>query len=109
MNQSAEATKPRMLSKSANPLHAASGSNVCWSDVANLVVTEHGSVAWTETGRIATTTGTTSTIVVVRRAEVSAPASTLDKSAAINPQSLRLSGHTVSWEDGGQLKTAVLP
>lgn len=73
--------------------------------IVDLVVTPRGSVAWTEheTGHVFKRTTFT-----VSRAEASRPTKVLDTSPTIDPESLRLSGHTVRWQDAGQSRSAAL-
>jgi hypothetical protein len=62
--------------------------------VARLVVTGTGGAAWA-------TTSTKSWPTVEIRKDDKHGQATLDRGATINPKSLRLHGHTLSWVDGG--------
>jgi hypothetical protein len=71
--------------------------------VSGVVVTPRGSVAW-----IASTGRRGAESFEVRAAQASAPAQLLDQGPAIAPGSLRVAGSEVSWQDGGQRRTAKL-
>lgn len=73
-------------------------------EVADLVVTSRGSVAWIvrRGAHCATVT------FEVHSARTSGAAALLEEGPAIAPGSLRVSGQTVSWENGGQRKSASL-
>jgi hypothetical protein len=75
-------------------------------DVTDFVVNNHGSVAWIterqkrggfEEGRTVQVVGPTGITTVI------------DASTTIDPTSLRLSGHTLSWSDGGMKRTVPMP
>lgn len=73
--------------------------------VVDLVATRRGSVAWTIHAQSRNKKAT----YAVYRAEVSRPSRLLDKSRVIDPRSLRISGHTVSWVSAGRRRSAQLP
>jgi hypothetical protein len=77
---------------------------ISFRDIADLVVTHRGSVAWIvrEGTRCQTVT------FGVYRAQTSGTPALLEEGPAIAPQSLRVSHQTVSWENGGQRKSAPL-
>jgi hypothetical protein len=88
------------------------GCALSFADIVDLVVTTRGSVAWTERVGKPTAHGGAdckATTFTVSRAETSSPATVLDTSRTIDPGSLRLSGHTVSWEDAGKRRSVALP
>jgi hypothetical protein len=74
-------------------------------EVADLVVTYRGSVAWIvrKGARCRTTT------FEIYSAQVSGALTLLEEGPAIVPGSLRLSNRTVSWGNAGQRKSAHLP
>lgn len=74
--------------------------------VGELVVGRNGSVAWTESRRARPAAGPT--FLVIAAAASGRPA-VLDEGPAVDESSLRLSGSTLSWRDGGRLATARLP
>lgn len=73
-------------------------------EVTDLVVTYRGSVAWIVRRGAHCATGT----FEVHRARTSGAAALLEEGPAIAPGSLRVSGQTVSWENGGQQKSSSL-
>jgi hypothetical protein len=71
--------------------------------VTDLVVSNRGSVAWITERR---------TLEEQRTVQVVGPtgiATVADASTTIGSASLRLSGHTLSWSDGGVRRTAPMP
>lgn len=77
---------------------------ISFSDVSDLVVTDHGSVAWliSKGSRCKTTT------FEVYSAVASGAPTLLEEGPAIVPGSLRVSHETVSWENAGQRRSAHL-
>lgn len=75
---------------------------ISFRELADLVVTRRGSVAWIvrEGARCTTTT------FGVYGAGTSATPALLEQGPAIVPGSLRVSDHTVSWQNAGQRKSA---
>jgi hypothetical protein len=78
---------------------------ISFSQVTDLVVTHHGSVAWIvrKGARCQTTT------FEVHSAQVSGTPALLEEGSAILPESLRFSHGTVTWENAGQQRSAHLP
>jgi hypothetical protein len=67
-------------------------------EVANLLVSSRGSVAWiVSRGRDGRTSG-----FDVHSADAHGPIRVLDKGIGIDPKSLRLVGNTLTWENAGQ-------
>jgi len=77
-----------------DPADPPSASTRPCPSVARLVVTGTGGAAWT-------TTSTTNWRSVEVRKDDTHGQATLARSTAINPKSLRLHGHTLSWVDAG--------
>jgi hypothetical protein len=72
--------------------------------VTDLVVNEHGSVAWV----VREGTQCHTTTFEVYSAHASGAPRLLDKNSAIGPRSLHLSSNTVSWETAGHRRSASL-
>jgi hypothetical protein len=73
--------------------------------ISRFVMTPTGAVAWVATRSKA---GQLTGVTVSAAARAGAPA-VLDEGLGIDPSSLRLAGGTVSWSDGGVLRTAPVP
>ncbi|MFI5009087.1 MAG: hypothetical protein ACHQDY_02300 [Solirubrobacterales bacterium] len=78
---------------------------ISFSQVTDLVVTHHGSVAWI----VRKGTRCQTTTFEVHSAQVSGTPALLEEGPAISPGSLRFSHQTVSWENAGQRRSAHLP
>jgi hypothetical protein len=74
-------------------------------DVADLLVTDRGSVAWL----VRKGAGCKTTTYEVHSAQPSVAPTLLDEGPAIVPGSLRLSNGALTWENAGALKSARLP
>jgi hypothetical protein len=76
--------------------------------ITDFVVSNRGAVAWiTERGRRGSRGSVEErTVQVVGRTGI---ATVADTSTTIDPTSLRLSGHTLSWSDAGVRRTAPMP
>jgi len=77
---------------------------ISFRDVTDLVVTDRGSVAWIVRKGANCRTAT----FEVQSAHASGTQSLLEEGPAIVPGSLRVSGQTASWENGGQRRSASL-
>jgi hypothetical protein len=77
---------------------------ISFHDVTDLVVTYRGSVAWIVRKGTHCKTAT----FEVHSARISGAPALLEEGPAIVPGTLRVSGQTVSWENGGQRKSAGL-
>lgn len=77
---------------------------ISFRDVTDLVVTDRGSVAWIVRKGANCRTAT----FEVHSAHASGAQSLLEEGPAIVPGSLRVSGQTASWENGGQRRSASL-
>jgi hypothetical protein len=78
---------------------------IAFRELKDLVVTDHGSVAWIlRMGHGCQT----QTFQVYDRSS-SSETTLLDEGMGIEPESLRVSNRSVSWEDGGRRRYALLP
>lgn len=80
------------------------GCFIRFREVTDLVVTDRGSVAWIVRRGARCRTAT----FEVHRARRSGAPALLEEGPAIAPESLRVSGQTVSWQNGGQRKASTL-
>jgi hypothetical protein len=80
------------------------GCFISFHEVTDLVVTDRGSVAWIVRKGANCQTAT----FEVQSAHASGAQSWLEEGPAIVPGSLRVSGQTASWENGGQRRSASL-
>jgi hypothetical protein len=74
--------------------------------VTDFVVSNRGSLAWITLRRKSALVEEERTVQVVGP---TGPPTVTDASTTINPTSLRLSDHTLSWSDGGSRRTAPMP
>ncbi len=88
--------------------HYVDAGFVVSEDVTDFVVSNRGSVAWiTERGKRGLNgSAEERTVQVVGPTGI---ATVADESTTIDPVSLRLSGHTLIWSDGGMRRTAPMP
>jgi hypothetical protein len=80
------------------------GCFISFHEVTDLVVTDRGSVAWI----VRKGANCRTTTFEVHSAHASGAQSLLEEGPTIVPGSLRVSGQTASWENGGQRRSASL-